>query len=264
MKYYFITLLMLLLIIFTGCSTNEVDVLSEPHTVSEEASTIAPTSTPTVKPTSTPTAKPTATPTPEPTSTPQPTVEPTSTPQPTATPAPTEKPTPEPEDENIVIENITTEDHKWEVNAGEYPVATQVWLYMKDLGWNDAVCAGIMGNMMAETGRQTLSLNPSLYASGGLYYGICQWSKKYYPVIMDASLDEQLEFLKDTVESIFNTFGKNYAKGFKYEDFISMQNCEEAALAFAKCYERCNSKYYSIRLASAVKAYEYYKNHTSE
>ena len=48
---------------------------------------------------------------------------------------------------------VLEEQYKWEVRAAEYPVATQAWLYMKnELGFNDTVCAGIMGNMMAECG----------------------------------------------------------------------------------------------------------------
>lgn len=40
----------------------------------------------------------------------------------------------------------------------EYPVATECWFYLKDLGYNDYVCAGIIGNMMAEVGGGTLNL----------------------------------------------------------------------------------------------------------
>ena len=41
---------------------------------------------------------------------------------------------------------------------------------MKELGWNDYVCAGIVGNLMAEVGGQTLNIDPQL---GNSYYGIC-------------------------------------------------------------------------------------------
>ena len=46
----------------------------------------------------------------------------------------------------------------WGLRKAEYPAATEVWLYLKELGYNDYVCAGIMGNLMAETGGQTLNL----------------------------------------------------------------------------------------------------------
>ena len=153
---------------------------------------------------------------------------------------------------------------KWETRKTEYPVATEVWLYMKEeLGWNDYVCAGVMGNLMVETGGQTLNLQPNLWGHGSNrgYYGICQWSKKYYPSVADTSLDYQLDFLRDTVEYEFDTYGKLYQSGMKYEDFTNMTgDCRATALAFAKAYERCNSKYYSIRQDNAEKAYEYFTN----
>jgi hypothetical protein len=73
------------------------------------------------------------------------------------------------------------EIHKWEVRASEYPVATQVWLFLKEeLGYSDAVCAGIIGNMMAECGGHTLNLQWNLY-NASYHYGLCQWSSRYYP-----------------------------------------------------------------------------------
>ena len=60
----------------------------------------------------------------------------------------------------------------------EYPVATECWLYLKDLGYNDYVCAGIIGNMMAEVGGGTLNLQWWL---GDSFYGLCQWSTYYRP-----------------------------------------------------------------------------------
>lgn len=256
MKHYFIILLTLLLIIFTGCSVEEIDISSESHITTEEVSTVAPTSTPTVEPistsTPTPTAKPITTPTSKPTNTPQPTV--------TTTPTSTTEPIPEveSEDEEVIVENITIEDHRWEIKAGEYPAATQVWLYMKDLGWNDAVCAGIMGNMMAETGGQTLNLNPSLYASGGLYYGICQWHATWCGEIHGASLEAQCDYLRDTIKQELDSYGWLYCDGMDYEEFLNMTSPSEAALCFAKAYERCASGTYSIRQNNADNAYSYF------
>ena len=42
--------------------------------------------------------------------------------------------------------------------SGKYSQATQVWNGLKALGLNDYVCAGIMGNIMAEVGGQTLDI----------------------------------------------------------------------------------------------------------
>lgn len=146
---------------------------------------------------------------------------------------------------------------KWEIKKAEYPAATQVWLFMKDLGWNDYVCAGIMGNLMAEVGGQTLNLQYTL--CGKNYYGMCQWSRGYSE-IWGAGLTEQCNFLRDTIQYEIDTFGKLYAKGFNFNSFLNMSDEKEAALAFAKTYERCNSKYYAIRQKNATKAYNYFVN----
>jgi len=148
-------------------------------------------------------------------------------------------------------------DAKWEAKKAEYPAATEIWLYMKDLGWNDYVCAGIMGNLMAEVGGQTLNIQYTLY--GKNYYGMCQWSRGYSE-IWGAGLAEQCDFLRDTIEYELDTFGYAYKKGFNYDSFLALTNERDAALAFAKCYERCNSNYYAIRQTNAEKAYNYFVN----
>lgn len=146
---------------------------------------------------------------------------------------------------------------RWGQKKAEFPSATQVWLYMKELGWNDYVCAGIMGNLMAEVGGQTLNLQYTL--CGKNYYGMCQWSRGYSK-IWGAGLTEQCDFLRDTIQYEIDTFGKLYAKGFNFNSFLNMSNEKEAALAFAKSYERCNSKHYAIRQKNATKAYDYFVN----
>jgi hypothetical protein len=154
------------------------------------------------------------------------------------------------------------ETAKWNVRKEEYPVATQVWLYLTDtMGLSERAAAGIMGNLMAEVGGQTLNLQPGLYGhSTNSYYGICQWSASYYPSVQGKNLDYQLEFLANTIEKEFSSYGNLYQSGFTYEDFKQMNNEQDAALAFAKIYERCNSKHYNVRLNNAVEAYEYFVN----
>ena len=144
--------------------------------------------------------------------------------------------------------------------SGEYPVATQVWRYMKEeLGWNDYVCAGVMGNMMAEVGGQTLNLQPYLYGhSGANYYGLCQWSSRYYPSIQGADVDAQLDFLASTVKKELNTYGYLFRSGLDYEAFCNLTDAEDAAMAFAKAYERCGSGSYGVRQRNAIKAYNYF------
>lgn len=148
----------------------------------------------------------------------------------------------------------------WSEKSGEYPVATQVWRYMKEeLGWNDYVCAGVMGNMMAEVGGQTLNLQPYLYGhSGANYYGLCQWSSRYYPSIQGADVDAQLDFLASTVKKELDTYGYLFKSGLDYEAFCNLTDAEDAAMAFAKAYERCGSGSYEVRQRNAIKAYNYF------
>ena len=148
----------------------------------------------------------------------------------------------------------------WSEKSGEYPVATQVWRYMKEeLGWNDYVCAGVMGNMMAEVGGQTLNLQPYLYGhSGANYYGLCQWSSRYYPSIQGADVDTQLDFLASTVKKELDTYGYLFRSGLDYEAFCNLTDAEDAAMAFAKAYERCGSGSYGVRQTNALKAYNYF------
>ena len=147
------------------------------------------------------------------------------------------------------------EEAKWATKAAEYPAATQIWRYMKAQGWNDYVCAGIMGNLMAEVGGQTLDIRYTLSSSG--YYGMCQWSRGYSQV-WGAGLETQCDFLRDTIKYEFDTYGFKYQKGFNFNSFLNMTNAQQAALAFAKSYERCASGSYGVRQKNAVKAYNYF------
>lgn len=162
------------------------------------------------------------------------------------------------EELTLIIDNIKAEEEarltRWRT---EYPVATEIWEYLDNKGYNDYVKAGILGNMMTEVGGQTLNIKVNAYNSSG-YYGICQWSLKYNPQMNNTSLITQLDFLTVSMEQEFNNYGKNYKAGFNYSTFITMLDEEEAALAFAKCYERCSSGSYGKRKANAKKALKYY------
>lgn len=143
---------------------------------------------------------------------------------------------------------------KWEERESEYPIATEIWLYMRDeLGWNDTVCAGILGNMMIEAGGYSLCINPYAYNAAG-YYGICQWSTGYHSGANGQDLQGQLEYMVESLEWDF--MGGCYQSGFTFEDFLAMDNPEEASVAFAKCYERCAAPY--GRQSCARTAYEYF------
>lgn len=157
------------------------------------------------------------------------------------------------------------EEILWQKRTEEYPVATQIWLFMKEeLGWSDEVCAGVLGNMMAEAGGQTLKIKWNIWDKSRGYYGICQWAIKYTPTIADNSLENQLLHIKNTVEKTMNNWGHKYAKGFGYAEFIALEDPKEVALAFAACYERCHTRHYQIRTVNAMKAYEYFTSDTRE
>lgn len=137
----------------------------------------------------------------------------------------------------------------------KYPHAAYIWNFLKSKGYNDYVAAGILGNMMVEVGGGTLKLQPDAYGKG--YYGICQWSKGYKEV-WGKPLEYQCNFLEDTIRYELNTFGKAYQQGFNYDKFVQLQDERAAALAFAKCYERCSAKGYAKRQNCAEIAYDYF------
>jgi len=152
---------------------------------------------------------------------------------------------------NEQIETLKQSEHYL-----KYPTARYVWDYFHHYNYSDAVCAGIIGNLMAETGGQTLNIIWDIDGNG--YYGMVQWSKKYYPKVVGCSLEEQCDFLRDTIEAVFNTYGSRYKDNFNYSSFLALTNEQDAALAFAKCYERCGSGSYSVRQTNATKALNYF------
>lgn len=159
--------------------------------------------------------------------------------------------------EEARLAKIKAEEEKWATKQAEYPAATTIWRYMKNLGWNDYVCAGIMGNIMAEVGGQSLNIQYTL--SSKSYYGMCQWSRGYGKV-WGAGLTEQCNFLRDTIQYELNTYGKLYQKGFNFNSFLNLQDCRAAAEAFRACYERSSTASRQVRKNNAVKAYNYFVN----
>lgn len=136
---------------------------------------------------------------------------------------------------------------------GNYNQATQVWNSLKGLGLNDYVCAGIMGNIMAEVGGHTLDISRwSYYATTNKnYYGICQWSGSRKQRLLNdfgTTLEAQIKFL--SVE-LFEVIPKG-------NSFYNMQDEKQAALYFAKYYERCGSSSYGVRQTNATTALKYF------
>lgn len=147
---------------------------------------------------------------------------------------------------------------KWAVKEAEYPVAVAAWKHMKEnMGYSDAVAAGILGNMMAECGGQTLNLDWDARNASG-HYGLCQWSRGYKSV-QNANLEEQLNFMTESFPDAIDTWGPIcYRSGFKYEDFLAMDDASEVAYAFCVIYERPGPGSYSQRRDNAKKALEYF------
>jgi hypothetical protein len=165
--------------------------------------------------------------------------------------------------DRLITERALAADQKahmllWAEKEIKYPYATRVWKYIKGLGYSDVACAGILGNLMAECGGLTLELQPLIYDTAGEYYGMFQWSLYYYPEADGMSFEEQLEYYKQTSIPTFKTCGNNYASGFTLDDFNQLTDPREAALAFAKIYERCASWTYGIRKDCAEAAYQYF------
>ena len=156
---------------------------------------------------------------------------------------------------------IHQEAYEWEVRASEYPVATQVWLYMKEeFGWNDIVCAGIMGNMMAECGGcWTSDLDWNVSSSSG--YGMIQWlggrKQQLFNIYGSSpSIEDQLNFMKD---ELFGTNGVNkQVTDSQFNKIMNAESPEDCAYAFACYYERCGESHRWVRRDYARRAYDYF------
>lgn len=159
---------------------------------------------------------------------------------------------------NIELNNISKE--RWQERYEEYPYATYVWLYLtKTVGFSPEVAAGIIGNMVAEVGGTTLNLQYWLYSyDGGFYYGLCQWGKTWFPEVRGQDLVFQCEYLTETIKSQFEAFGKTFRTGYTFETFMLSPTAEDAALAFAACYERCGQGSWYLRQAYAKTTFEYF------
>lgn len=166
-------------------------------------------------------------------------------------------------DLNYYQEQITiwSEKIKWEKRAAEYPVATQVWLYMKnEFGWSDTVCAGIMGNMMAECGGcWTSDLDWDVNSSNG--FGMIQWlgdrKRQLFSIYGESpSIENQLHFMKD---ELYGTNGvTKQVTDSQLNKIMNAKSPEDCAFAFATYFERCGEGHRAIRKGYARRAYEYF------
>lgn len=150
------------------------------------------------------------------------------------------------------------EANKFISKANSSPVAAQIWAFLKSKGYNDAVTAGILGNMMQECGGGTLSLNPYIYNPSGKYYGLCQWHINFG--LHGTTIMVQLNYLANSLEETFNTYGRLYKSGFTYQDFCNLTSPEEAAKAYLYAYGRGSFGTCSKRQVNARVAYNYFVN----
>lgn len=156
---------------------------------------------------------------------------------------------------------IRQEEENWRVRAEEYPVATQAWLYMKnELGFSDIVCAGIMGNMMAECGGcWTSDLDWDVHSSSG--FGMIQWlggrKQQLFSIYgSNPSVENQLDFVKD---ELYGTNGvTKQVTDSQLDKIINAETPEDCAYAFACYYERCGEDHRWVRRDYARRAYEYF------
>lgn len=157
--------------------------------------------------------------------------------------------------------SIWEEKLKWEKRAVEYPVATQVWLYMKnELGYSDTVCAGIMGNMMAECGGcWTSDLDWDVHSSSG--FGMIQWlggrKRQLFSIYGEnPSIEDQLNFMHDELHGTDGV--TKQVTNWQLEQIMEADTSEECAYAFACYFERCGEGHRAPRRGYARRAYEYF------
>lgn len=168
---------------------------------------------------------------------------------------------------NIEIDYYKKEVAKWEKirewnkKAAKYPNAARAWKYMKEqFGWSDTVCAGIMGNFMAECGGcWTSDLDYAVNSKNGL--GMVQWIGSRRKAITkrygnNPTLEEQLEFMYD---ELYGTDGvRRQVTKRQLEKIMNASTPEECAMAFATYYERCAEQHRAPRKGYARTAYNYF------
>lgn len=149
----------------------------------------------------------------------------------------------------------------WVPRFENYPVASEVWLYMKqEFGWSDIMCAGVMGNLMAECGGcWTADLDWDINKSSGM--GMVQWIGGRRIQLIETygdnpTVGEQLLFMKDELYGT-NGITKQVSES-QLNKIINAETPEDCAFAFASYYERCAQQHRAIRRNYARRAYEYF------
>ena len=152
-----------------------------------------------------------------------------------------------------------SEMYKWQMKSNEYPIATKIWLYMKNnFHWSDEVCAGVMGNIMAEIGGGTLKFEDDW--NHPKPYGLFQWLGGRRKLIhelygAEPTVEEQLEFMYD---ELYGTDGvKRQVSDAQREKILNSSSAAKAAQRFCDWFERPGGKG-TIRQSYAKRAYKYF------
>lgn len=155
---------------------------------------------------------------------------------------------------------LADENARWMRRYEEYNTATEVWTCMKSFGWNDIVCAGIMGNLMAETGGSgTFNLTWDSNTSSG--YGLIQWTDTRRDAIKEKygefpTVKEQMQFVHD---ELYGTNGvKRQVGDYEFNAIMNAKTPEDCAYAFACYFERCHPDYREMRRDYGRWAYNYF------
>jgi hypothetical protein len=167
---------------------------------------------------------------------------------------------------SLDLETAITERQYFEKCAEQYPEATQIWFYMKEnFGWSDIVCAGIMGNIMAEIGggsaEGALGFGDKWKIDKASGMGMFQWTagrrKEIKTIYGNApTIEQQLDFMYNEL------YGSNgvtkQVKSNELEAILNADTPEKVAVNFAQYFERCASFSYTPRKNYARFAYDYF------
>lgn len=167
---------------------------------------------------------------------------------------------------SLDLETAITKRQYFEKCAEQYPEATQIWFYMKEnFGWSDIICAGIMGNIMAEIGggspEGALGFGDKWQIDKASGLGMFQWTagrRKEIKTIYDnaPTIEQQLDFMYNEL------YGSNgvtqQVKSNELDAILNAETPEQVAVNFARYFERCASFSYAPRKNYARFAYDYF------
>ena len=133
----------------------------------------------------------------------------------------------------------------------DYIIAQAVWNRLKSWGLNDHVAAGIIGNIMVEVAGNTLDFSRWRVYSRKNTYGLCQWLGTRKERLLNdfgGTITDQLNFLYVELYEVIRPDN----------EFYTMTDECEAALYFAKVFERCGKGSYEARQKNATVALKYF------